>query len=194
LLNFGSWSYPDWGGWIFVAAGVVIVATYAFEAFFREKRLKRPEGRAVAVTLAGLLLLSACTTGPEPLRYGQDNCHHCKMGLSDTKFGAEIVTKKGKVYKFDDVNCMQLFVNAGEVKPEDIAQQLVVDFAKTQQLIPVETAYFLYGGDVRSPMNSKVAAFANPADRDKANAMLKAEAMDWNQIKERFTKTTAHHH
>ncbi|MCX8489678.1 MAG: hypothetical protein ORN54_01270 [Cyclobacteriaceae bacterium] len=42
-----------------------------------------------------LLLFISCSTEPEPLVYGTDICHFCKMTLMDKKFGAELVTKKG---------------------------------------------------------------------------------------------------
>lgn len=75
-----------------------------------------------------LAFCSSCTTGPEPIRYGQDNCHHCQMTLMDKRFGAEIVTDKGKVYKFDDLNCLVNFMKAGAVPETSMAQILAVDF------------------------------------------------------------------
>ena len=56
-----------------------------------------------------LVLFQQCTQEPEPLVYGKDVCQFCKMTLMDHKFGAELVTNKGKVYKFDDINCMLNF-------------------------------------------------------------------------------------
>ena len=61
--------------------------------------------KMISLILALALFLS-CNTEPVPLRYGKDACHLCKMTLMDKKFGGELVTGKGKVYKFDDVNCM----------------------------------------------------------------------------------------
>jgi len=43
-------------------------------------------------------LTYGCTVEPEPLVYGADICHTCKMTLMDPKFGAEIITKNGKPY------------------------------------------------------------------------------------------------
>ena len=44
----------------------------------------------------------------------------CKMTLVDKKFGAEVVTKKGKVYKFDDLNCMIKFYQLRISNPKKI--------------------------------------------------------------------------
>ncbi len=70
--------------------------------------------------LTSIFLLS-CKAEPEPLHYGKDACHACKMTLMDKKFGSELVTKKGKVYKFDDTNCMLNFMNSDALQGEEIA-------------------------------------------------------------------------
>ncbi|MDX1911017.1 MAG: hypothetical protein SFV22_06010, partial [Saprospiraceae bacterium] len=110
LLNFTSYSGPDTGAWIII--GVCLLATVLWWwEFFRNRKIKlagrkTSASMAVIAVLSGCLNMVACSTGPEPIRYGQDNCHACKMTLTDRRFGAEIVTKKGKVYKFDDLNCL----------------------------------------------------------------------------------------
>lgn len=97
--------------------------------------------RIIAATL--LISLLSCKAEPEPLRYGEDACHTCKMTLMDKKFGAELVTKKGKVYKFDDVNCMLTFYNSGEIDSREFAYRLVVDFSQPTTLIEAADAFYL---------------------------------------------------
>jgi len=54
-----------------------------------------------------LLLFAGCRPkGPVAIEYGQDICAFCKMIIADPRFGAEVITKTGKVYKFDSVECM----------------------------------------------------------------------------------------
>ncbi|HEY3387683.1 MAG TPA: hypothetical protein VGK46_14315, partial [Saprospiraceae bacterium] len=67
--------------------------------------------KMISIMLSAAMII-ACSQDPEPLRYGKDTCYTCKMTLMDKKFGAELVTAKGKVYKFDDVNCMVNFINS----------------------------------------------------------------------------------
>lgn len=62
------------------------------------------------------MFLSSCSTKPEPFNYGKDNCYFCKMGIVDPKYGGEVITKKGKVFKFDDLICMARFLKAEGVK------------------------------------------------------------------------------
>jgi copper chaperone NosL len=106
-----------------------------------------------------LLFLVACSTEPQPLQFGKDACHHCKMTLVDTKFGAEVVTTKGKVFKFDDVNCMVNFLNSGQLQDRDVAHSLVIDFSSPEKLIDTRYAFFLKSENIKSPMGSYIAAF-----------------------------------
>ena len=46
-----------------------------------------------------LLIFTSCNVGPQAINYGSDGCHFCKMTIVDKVHAAEIVTKKGKVYK-----------------------------------------------------------------------------------------------
>ncbi len=105
LLNFGAYSMPDIGGWIFIGAGLILLY-----CVIREFKKKVKINKTLAILLMGGLI-SSCNTGPEPFKFGKDNCHFCKMTISDARFGAEIVTTKGKIYKFDDVKCMQGFID-----------------------------------------------------------------------------------
>ena len=50
-----------------------------------------------------LLLTSSCNVGPQPISYGSDGCHFCSMTIVDRQHAAEIVTDKGKGFKFDRI-------------------------------------------------------------------------------------------
>jgi copper chaperone NosL len=108
------------------------------------------------------------------------------MTLVDRKFGAEVVTKKGKVYKFDDVNCMVNYLNSGEVEDRDIAHRLVIDFATPEKLIPVEHAFFLKSDNIKSPMASQVAAFEKKEELDKLKKELTGVYLVWGELVTQF--------
>lgn len=107
----------------------------------------------------GMLGVYGCSTNPEPLLYGKDACHTCKMTLVDSRFGAELVTGKGKVYKFDDLNCMLGFYHSGYEEPSDFVHRLVVNHEKPGEFINADEAFYLKSKAFRSPMASEVAAF-----------------------------------
>lgn len=128
----------------------------------------------------------SCSNEPEQLYYGKDACHTCKMTLVDKKFGAEVVTAKGKIYKFDDMNCMINFINSGYLADEILEHQLVVDYTQPGKLIPAEQAFYLMSDEIRSPMASEVAAFENEKVMLKHKSKLKAIYMNWAELLTQF--------
>jgi copper chaperone NosL len=117
---------------------------------------------------------------------GKDACYTCKMTLMDNKFGAEIVTKKGKVYKFDDLNCMINFNNSEHEPEENIAHRLVVDFAQTDKFIDATKTFYCKSAKINSPMGSQVAAFERKADLDKFNSEWQGTTLTWNELVTQF--------
>src|SRR5215203_1996100 len=97
LLNFSAYSMPDVGGWLFVAAGALSLTAVMLE-WRRRKQLKA--GGPMLMLAFGMFCMMAvsCNASPEAIRIGKDNCTFCKMTISDARYGAEIVTAKGKIY------------------------------------------------------------------------------------------------
>ncbi|MBS9524479.1 nitrous oxide reductase accessory protein NosL [Litoribacter alkaliphilus] len=112
------------------------------------------------VFLAPIWLLLACQADPEAIYFGKDACHHCKMTIMDPKFGSEIVTDKGRVYKFDDINCVHSFMAESQLEPDDIRHLLVIDFSQPQELINAYNATYVLSEDLKPPMASNFAAFS----------------------------------
>jgi copper chaperone NosL len=138
------------------------------------------------IAIIPIVILGACSTEPQPLQFGKDACHSCKMTLMDKRFGAEIVTTKGKVYKFDDVNCMVNFLNAGELTDRDVKHSLVVDFANPEKLIETRHAFFLRSENIKSPMASHVAAFETEVDFKANKNELKGIYLVWGELITQF--------
>jgi len=178
LLNFGAYSIPDIGGWSFIGAGVLCLIAVAIEAGWLKKWMKPP----INATLFLLLLLASCSsTKPEALIVNKDQCEFCKMTVADTRFGAETISVKGRIYKFDDLNCMIAFNKANE---KIIMNQLYVnDFAANNQLIDATTAWYITHETVKSPMGSNTAAFSNKETAMNKAKSVSAEVISWNQLK-----------
>lgn len=180
LLNFTAFSGPATGGWIFFASALLVFAAVAREVCPLRWQKLRVTATPFAVLLLSLTLAS-CAVSPAPIQYGKDACHHCKMTLMDRKFGAEIVTRKGKVYIFDDTGCLVTFLSSGEVKPADIAHTLITDFV-TGTLVDASSAFYLQADAVSSPMASNLAAFAQRADRDAFHKTWHGTILTWQQV------------
>jgi copper chaperone NosL len=113
---------------------------------------------------------------------GKDACHTCKMTLMDNKFGAEIVTKKGKIYKFDDLNCMINFNNSGYEPEENIEHRLVADFVQTDKLVDATKTFYCKSAKINSPMGSQVAAFEKKTDLEKFNSEWQGSTLTWDEL------------
>lgn len=141
--------------------------------------------KKISIVITALVLLS-CKPEPETLRYGQDVCHTCKMTLVDKKYGAELVTAKGKVYKFDDVNCMAGFIHSGYLNDQTISLTLITDYAQPGTLIPAQEAFYLKSDNLRSPMASGIAAFGSIESLQQNKETLTGTALRWSEVLTQF--------
>ena len=106
------------------------------------------------------------------------------MTISDARFGGEIVTTKGKVYKFDDMHCMMSFMQEGKIAKPDIKEMYAVDFSGTHNLIKADESLLLFKCDaLQSPMGGNIAAFNN---RDSLAVLMKKYKkgipLNWDEL------------
>jgi copper chaperone NosL len=180
LLNFTAFSGPDIGGWIFLTSGILAFAVLGFE--FYKSRVKNSHIIAsITGVVAGILFFS-CSVEPVPLQYGKDACYHCKMILMDKRFGAEIVTTKGKIFRFDDTNCLLNYINSGQVNESNIAQCLITNFASPGVLIDARSALYVKSEQIKSPMASNIAAFNSKTTLQSHNNSWQGEELNWNDL------------
>jgi copper chaperone NosL len=181
LLNFSAYSLPSTGGWIFIGVGFVSLFVVIYDQWSRRKK-RTNVNTSSFIALFGILTLSSCSTGPEPVKFGIDNCHACKMTISDQRFGAEIVTKKGKIYKFDDTHCIVEFIQSKTISQEEISKVYLIDFGNPGKLIDANTAFLLQSDDLRSPMAGNVAAFSSRDGRASISSQYKGYELTWNDL------------
>lgn len=204
LANFEISSYPDTAGWAAFVAGLLAFVAVVVEwrqqrvgrrlsGARRQRRSEKPAraghvrpAAQMGKAIVALLLLGApaigCSAGPTPIDYGKDECAACRMRITDARFGAELVTTRGKPYKFDAVECMVGFVDRGAVARTDIHSLWVGNFAKPGELIDARSALYLRTDRVRSPMGLNALAFASAADRAAAQAQHAGEAVAWGDL------------
>ena len=161
LLNFGAYSMPSTGGWIFVAVGAVLLGAVIYEWRRKKRASSNKYSLPVLLIISLSLTLGSCSTDPQPIRIGKDNCDFCKMNISDNRFGAEVVSKKGKVYKFDDTHCLVAFLQSNKVDQAEVGEIYFTDFIPPHLLTNVKQAFFLQSPSLKSPMNGNIAAFSN---------------------------------
>jgi copper chaperone NosL len=182
LLNFDAYSYPDIGGWIIIGAASIMFLVWLFD-WYRAHKKKLKLSSALATSFI-LFFLVSCSAQPEPLKIGQDVCQLCKMGIADAKFGGEVITKKGKIFKFDDIGCMIKFIRSGGVEQKDIKETVVINYEKQNDFINTDKASFLVDETIKSPMNFHIAAFANAAEA--AKIVPAGKTLTWNELYQRI--------
>ncbi|MBD0778415.1 nitrous oxide reductase accessory protein NosL [Maribacter sp. ANRC-HE7] len=131
-----------------------------------------------------LLAMVSCEVSPKPINYGSDGCHFCSMTIVDKQHAAEIVTKKGKAFKFDAVECMMNHLK--EVDVTTIELFLVNDFHAPGTLIDAKDATFLISKSIPSPMGEYLSAFYTQEQAELIEAENQGELFTWEALKSRF--------
>lgn len=180
LLNFGAFSIPDTGGWIFIGVGVLLVSTWFFELMKKRKMKSNTSGLAMILIAVSFLL--SCNTDPQQINYGKDACAFCKMSIVDQKFSAQCMSKKGKAFKFDDIHCLTSFLKNGGVWRNELAGVYFSDYTGKSSWIKSDSAHLLSNDSLRSPMGGNVAAFATEQGRDEAMKEYNGQKLKWEDI------------
>jgi len=110
-------------------------------------------------------LLTSCSNEPQPIDYGNDNCNFCEMTIVSQVYSAQAVSRKGKQYKYDAIECM---VNDQLQNNYDMAVNLVANYEQPGTMIDVDNARFVINDSIKSPMGVNLAAFKkeSPVVRD----------------------------
>ncbi|MBU2922546.1 nitrous oxide reductase accessory protein NosL [Winogradskyella psychrotolerans] len=135
-------------------------------------------------SLVLLLLFLSCNVGPKPINYGSDSCQFCTMTIVDKVHAAEIVTQKGKVYKFDATECMINFIK--DFDATEIQLYLSNNYTEPEVLIDATKATFLISEQIPSPMGAFLSAFKNKSDAEKFQADKGGQLYTWETLLAKF--------
>lgn len=127
-----------------------------------------------------VLFLVACGGEPRPIDYGVDMCVFCKMTIVDKRHAAMAVTDKGKVYKFDAIECLVPFLHTQENKA--FRQISVNDYENPGAMLDAEGCTYLISREIPSPMGAFLSGFSS---REKAREMQAAKGgaiYDWDAL------------
>lgn len=129
------------------------------------------------------LFICACNPlGPEPINFGKDQCHYCKMTIANPNFGAELITDKGRILKYDAAECM-----VNHIKEESPEHQslYVIAYDEPKELYLVDSLYFIISPDFRSPMGANLAAFST---RHVVEPKYQQQLIRWEQLVNKLNK------
>jgi copper chaperone NosL len=129
-----------------------------------------------------LLILNACSKSPEEINYGEDECEYCKMLITDNKYGAEIITDKGKTYKFDSIECLIGFASVKNLLGGETQNLLVSDFSNPGNFTDARNAHYVQNDNYRSPMGLNVSAFGDKSKSDKFISDNGGQNLGWLDV------------
>lgn len=213
LLNFTATSLPAAGG-LLLGLGLVL----AFLAFLRSGAVKRGrvkrdavkqeavkrgidkrgaarrsaarQALAAAGTASFLLCLQSCTVKPAPFHYGRDACSHCRMTIVDERYAAQLVTRTGKAYKFDAIECMIRFRQGRGADAEDFKLELVSGYNPPHPLLNAAGAWYVRSAELPSPMGMNLSAVGSMEEADKLRQQYGGERYDFQELQDQFGQWT----
>ncbi|HXF61573.1 MAG TPA: nitrous oxide reductase accessory protein NosL [Caldilineaceae bacterium] len=140
------------------------------------------------LVLLALTLLAGCARGsaapaPPEIRYGEDQCAHCTMIISDPRFAAgiayEIEPGRYESLAFDDIGDM--LAEAGSHPERVVVDYYVHDYTSEEWLDATE-AHFVVSPAIPSPMGSGIAAHASAEAAAAHAAELQGRVLTWDEL------------
>jgi len=132
-----------------------------------------------------LLLTISCKVEPEAIAYGKDQCSFCVMNIVDKTHSAQYVTKKGKQFKFDAIEC--LVNDLSEKNEAALAFILVANYANPGEMIDAKIATYLISQEIKSPMGANLSAVSTSAKAIELQQQHSGEIYTWKSLKTRLS-------
>ena len=125
-------------------------------------------------------MLLSCKVEQAEIAYGNDACHFCSMTIVDKGHASQYVTKKGKAYKFDAIECM---VNElKEIDNSKVELLLVADFNNPGSFISAHEAVFMVHPEIPSPMGEYLSAFSDSSVAKELDVDERGKTYNWNTL------------
>lgn len=189
ILNFVAVSKPNIGA-ILIIIGMLMVFLSAYvkeKKIFYQQRMKI-KNKIIAVrlsyTLLILPLIYSCSVNAQKINYGEDLCHNCKMHIVDTQHAAQIITKKGKKFIYDSLECMLNEMSNMNLNKNKL--YLANTYHGKEMFFNVNNLTFLISKKIPSPMGGNLTAFKNSHDVHKIIKEIGGENYTWEEIKRKY--------
>ncbi|QHI36917.1 hypothetical protein IMCC3317_22870 [Kordia antarctica] len=140
----------------------------------------------IAVGILVFFMMNACNTSPKAIDYGNDGCHFCKMTIVDKIHGSELITDKGKVFKFDATECMLNYM--AQTKDIQIGNILTNYYEAPTEFIKTEDATFLISENLPSPMGAYLTAFETRVAAERIQSEIGGKLYNWEALKMHLSK------
>ena len=131
-------------------------------------------------------VMNSCSKSPKKIDYGNDGCHFCKMTIVDKIHGSELITDKGKVFKFDATECMINYIQ--ENKDLSIGNLHSNYYEAPTEFVNVQEATFLISEKLPSPMGAYLTAFKTSESAEKVLTEKGGQLFTWETLKAHLKK------
>ena len=125
--------------------------------------------------------LTGCSREPSPIEIGKDMCALCKMTIMEKRYGAELITTKGKIYKFDSAECLIEYLKENPESENPAQSILVIDHSRPGEFINAKEAFYLHSEKLPSPMGANLSAVHTKATIDNYFSEYGGEIWTWEE-------------
>ncbi len=126
----------------------------------------------------------SCSNEPKPIDYGKDACAFCQMNIVDNQHAAQVVSKKGKVFKYDAIECMMR-----DLKKRDessIALYVITDYSAPGKFTDALEATYLISENIPSPMGANLSGFQSKKIASDIQEEKEGTLYSWDELKTKF--------
>ena len=134
------------------------------------------------IMICSWIFFTGCSVEPQEIHFGEDACVFCKMNIVDDQHAAELVSSKGKAYKFDAIECMLNYMNRQAIEHESMAYILVNDFNQPGMLIDAQEATYIKSKAIPSPMGGYLSALSVQGDAADLKAAKGGVLLTWEEL------------
>jgi copper chaperone NosL len=107
------------------------------------------------------------------------------MTIVDKQHASQIVTIKGRSFKYDAIECMMNDLAKWEGRPETHLL-LVADYDQPGTLVDATKASYLISEAIPSPMGEFLTGFQNGGSRDDTATAKGGNSLSWEELREEF--------
>ncbi len=122
---------------------------------------------------------------PEEIVAGEHKCEFCKMGVVNQNYHSQILTKKGRRYHFDSIECMFSFWDKNIDKVEKV---WVKDYLHPKDWIEIQNANFLKSEKLPSPMAANLSSYKSQKEAEDNRLLYGGVLMTKEEVME-YVKT-----
>jgi copper chaperone NosL len=139
--------------------------------------------KIIFVSIIAFTLFYSCSKEPIPIRFNEDQCTYCQMIISDQRYGSELITTKGKIYKYDSIECLAAYQLEQKKGSDDLQSIWTIDFKYPEKFIDASKAWYLHSELLKSPMGLNFSSFNNLNSAENVKNVYPGKIVRWEEVK-----------